>query len=184
MPTSRQNEFVDFCLLHYAKPLMIELAQGEHIHQPMLTKLIYTTTLEDALQTSTQYADLLNQTGFVVNRLKIETMPEYTKYFANDGIGKFADYYEWHGKIYYERPVELLAFCEKNKVHLSINALKNTPGLRFITLREFGDEATFNTRIGRLVEGLAMEGWQLVKQQAEYCIYDNNRLLDNGWLPQ
>jgi hypothetical protein len=180
--TDGQEKFAEFCLKHDAKPLLIELARGDNMQQPMLTKVIYTESLDDVLKISTRYSNLLRQNSFKVNRLKIETMPEYATLFDDGEAGTFAKYYEWHGKINYERPVELLALCEKHKAHLSINALKNTPNIRFITLREFGDNNTFNTRIKELTTDITAGGWQLLKQQSEYCIYDNNCFLDNGWL--
>ncbi|NUN99434.1 MAG: hypothetical protein HUU01_02325, partial [Saprospiraceae bacterium] len=95
----------------------------------------------------------------------------------------FDKYFEWHCKINYIQIEELLGVCEKHKVHLSLNSLKNETNVRFITLREFGAKWTFGQRIAVVLSDLQKGGWTVLKQQSEYCIYDNNNFLDNGWLP-
>jgi len=184
LPVHEQERFIQFCQQHDTKPLLIELAKGDFMQQPMLTKVIYTTTLNSTLQAANNYAVLLNQSGFIINRLKIEIPADCAILYEESTKSSFSKYYEWHGKINYTEAKKLLTLCEAHKVHLSVNALKNGNGTRFITLREFGDETTFITRIANLTNALKKGGWELIKQQAEYCIYDTNCLLDNGWLPQ
>jgi hypothetical protein len=57
-------------------------------------------------------------------------------------------------------------------------------GFRFITLREFGTKLEFENRVNELTKDLKKGNWTIFKQEAEYCIYDNNSFLDTGWLPQ
>ena len=95
----------------------------------------------------------------------------------------FDNYFEWHCKINYTQIDELLELCQKHKVHLSLNSLRNESNIRFITLREFGTKQEFNLRILALSNDLRSGDWTILKQQSEYCIYDNNTFLDNGWLP-
>ncbi len=182
--TSEQENFVQVCRQYDAKPLLIELAKGDFMQQPMLTKVLYTTTLGIALQNASNYSTLLEQAGFIANRVKIEIPADCAKAYKDDTQYSFTKYFEWHGKIDYINTGSLLALCSEHKVHLSVNALKNDPGTRFITLREFGNYAVFMGRIASLANALQAGGWNLTKQQAEYCIYDTNQLLDNGWLPQ
>ena len=37
LPVSREQAFIVACRAQAAKPLIIELSQGEHMHQPMLS---------------------------------------------------------------------------------------------------------------------------------------------------
>ncbi len=76
----------------------------------------------------------------------------------------------------------LLTICQDNEVHLSKNTLKNEENTRFITLREFGNKDAFEQRITNLLENLQKENFIIQKQQAEYCVYDDNIMLDKGWL--
>ena len=95
----------------------------------------------------------------------------------------FDKYYEWHGKVEYLQPEKLEALCKVHKAHLSLNSLKGESNTRFITLREFGNRQTFVNNVLKLTQILSGE-WTIFKQQSEYCIYDDNILLDKGWLPQ
>lgn len=180
---SRQAEFVSFCSAANAKPLLIELAKGEHTIQPMFSKVVYTGNIDKALSVATGIAVSLDQAGFPVKRLKIEVPAEHSGSAAiqTDGV---TNYFECHLKIRLYREDNLLSLCEKHQVHLSLNALKDAAHTRFITLREFGSKDIFEQRVEQLAEALEQGGWPVIKQQAEYCIYDNNNLLDNGWLPQ
>jgi len=184
LPVHEQDRFVQFCRQQHTKPILIELAKGDFTQQPMLTAVVHATRLNEALQAANNYTAQLNKAGFITNRLKIEIPANCADGYKDDTQDDFGKYYEWHGKINYINADNLLALCMEHKVHLSINALKNDPGYRFITLREFSDEAIFTDRINRLGNSLKAGGWQLTKQQAEYCIYDTNHLLDTGWLPQ
>jgi hypothetical protein len=94
----------------------------------------------------------------------------------------FPRYFEWHGKVLLNEPDQLLRLCEKHQVHLSKNALKDEHNARFVTLREYRDYDRFQKRIEVLTTDLAHHGRELLKQDAEYCIYDNNTNFDDGWL--
>ena len=76
-----------------------------------------------------------------------------------------------------------MQICNTHRAHLSSNSLKNEDNLRFITLREFGTKQQFESRVQNILNALH-KGWDIIKQESEYCIYDNNVFLDNGWLPQ
>jgi hypothetical protein len=181
--SDRQADFVDFCITREAKPLMIELSKGDFINQPMFSKIIFANNLGDILSISTEISNSLNNHGFLVKRLKIEIPSDKSdllKYCPSD----FDRYFEWHCKINFTQTDSLLKLCEKHKVHLSLNSLKNEANIRFITLREFGTKLRFEQRILSLLSGLQNGKWTILKQQSEYCVYDNNNFLDNGWLPQ
>ncbi|MGL4597712.1 MAG: hypothetical protein ACRCYO_09295 [Bacteroidia bacterium] len=181
--SNRKQEFVDFCVTRAAKPLMIELSKGNFVNQPMFSKVVYATDVHTILSNATEISSALTNQNFCVKRLKIEISPEHADLFKNYAT-RFDKYYEWHCKINYTHVDKLLEVCEKHRSHLSINALVNQSNTRFITLREFGTKLEFEQRVLALTNDLQNGEWTILKEEFEYCIYDNNNLLDNGWLPQ
>lgn len=177
------DSFVASCTMLDAKPILIELAQGEHQQQPMFTKLIHAKSLNEAQSEATAYQRKLNKANFEVRRMKIEIPVNHYNATAWETNASFSPYFEWHGKISFERQEELLLLCEKHRAHLSLNALKDAQEVRFVTLREYGTQKQFQTRVDQLIQGLSDLGWPIHKQQAEYCLVDDNVGLDIGWLP-
>ncbi|SEW39818.1 hypothetical protein [Chitinophaga arvensicola] len=177
LPAEETNAFVQCCTLEGAKPLLMELSRGACIRQPMLTKVLYATSLDTVLTDTDMLCGRLLSAGYTVNRVKIEIPADQAATWQEPAL-----YFEWHGKINYVQPAALLQLCEKQEVHLSVNSLRNDPDTRFITLREYGPEPLFRERVSRLTEVLGSGGWELYKQQAEYCVYDTNVMLDKGWL--
>lgn len=183
LPQDREQEFSAYCQSVGGKALLIELSRGLHTQQPMLSTIIYADSLEAVLSEANKLSSGLKQHNFKSKRLKIEIPAFHADRYA-DSPSAFERYFEWHGKISYTDVDLIERLCQKHKVHLSANALKNAPGSRFITLREYGSKARFEERIQRLLKDFEMEKLTINKQQAEYCIYDNNSRLDEGWLPQ
>ncbi len=183
LPLDREQEFSTYCQSVGAKALLIELSKGLYTQQPMLSTIVYADSLEAILSEANKLSRGLEQHNFKAKRLKIE-IPAFHAHRYADSPSAFDRYFEWHGKINYT-DVELIEkLCQKHKVHLSLNALKNASGTRFITLREYGSKAIFEERIQGLLKDFETERLTINKQQAEYCIYDNNSRLDQGWLPQ
>ncbi|RFS17858.1 hypothetical protein [Emticicia sp. C21] len=178
---SQQNDFVLFCKLNEAKPLLIELSRGEFVSQPMLSKIIESNDFAIILSAANQLSQLLTTNHFIVRRLKIEVPADEAALFS-DFSTSFEKYFEWHGKVSYTAIEKLEEICEAHQVHLSRNALKNENEFRFITLREYGTKATFEDRIKQLSISLKKENRIIYKPQSEYCIFDNHQYLDNGWL--
>lgn len=178
-----EQAFKAFCASQGCKPLFIELAQGMHARQPMLSHVIRTTSLEAAMVTANRLSHKLEENGFKVLRLKIEVPAESWPIWP-EPMSSFDRYFEWHGKINFIDLLKLETLCLQHRSHLSLNALRGEPNTRFVTLREPGPYANFVERRGSLILDLIQGGWNLSKQQSEYCIYDNNQYLDHGWLPQ
>ncbi|SFO50651.1 hypothetical protein SAMN05428949_5475 [Chitinophaga sp. YR627] len=181
--TSDVEHFVNCCVEQEAKPMIIELYRGTYIHQPMMNKIVTTSSLQDALMDATMLSGILQTSGFPVKRLKVE-VPANRFDAVPDISANFTPYFEWHGKVRYDNVNDLLACCATHQVHLSLNALKQAQHTRFITLREFGDINIFRQRVSQLTGALTKGGWDVIKQQSEYCVYDNNIFLDGGWLTQ
>jgi hypothetical protein len=180
---NRQQDFIEYCLTKDAKPLIIELSKGDFIHQPMFSKVIYSNNFDFVLALSSELSNEMKALNFFIKRLKIE-VPSQNWILFQDFFTNFKKYYEWHCKVDFFRIDELLELCDKHKVHLSLNSLKNEINSRFITLREFGTIQQFESRIFDISKDLEKQNIQTKKQQSEYCIYDNNSFLDSGWLPQ
>ncbi|AYL95660.1 hypothetical protein [Mucilaginibacter celer] len=178
----QQQFFINLCLANNSKPLFIQLSKGDHVYQPMLGTVIMTNDITAALWLANMLSDKLAANNFMAKRLKIEIPAEYagTLLLESD----FRKYFEWHAKVNYVNVDRLMQICAVHRAHLSSNSLKNEDDLRFITLREFGTRQQFENRVQDIINTLLHEGWNIIKQESEYCIYDNNVFLDNGWLPQ
>ncbi|NIG53002.1 hypothetical protein [Chitinophaga sp. Cy-1792] len=176
----RVASFSDCCNRLSARPLLIELSKGTCIQQPMLYAVLSTNSYQEVLQQCDSYTESLIANDFFVKRSKIEIPADHAFSWINDG--DYPPYFEWRGKIDFIKKEELMRLCELYNVRLSQNALRNDPDNRFITLREYADEELFQARVKAVKNGLTKGGWNLQKQQFEYCIYDTNRSMDAGWL--
>ncbi len=181
LPVGKIDAFIQCCMQLDAKPLLIELARGAYIHQPMLNKVIHAPSLQAAIDAADALSQSLRAKNFRLKRLKIEIPASHADGWTDVQDG-FTPYFEWHGKLAYTNTKALLDLCIAHQAHLSLNALKKENDTRFVTLREPGGRGVFEARVQQLTAQLAQGGWPIIKQQAEYCIYDNNILLDNGWL--
>ncbi len=183
LASTSEIDFVDFCLASKAKPLLIELSKGDVVNQPMLSKVVYGKDVNNILLLANELSISMKANHFPVKRLKIE-IPADAFDFLKDYSSEVVNYFEWHCKVNYTQAEQLLQLCEKHKSHLSINSLRNERNIKFITLREFGHKLAFEQRIAALLYDMKNGNWNILKQQSEYCIYDNNHFLDNGWLPK
>jgi len=178
-----ENRFVEYCNSIDAKPILIKLAKGNHIQQPMLSKHIYAADLKEILAKANDLTTSMQKNNLEVKRLKIEVQAKHAHLFQVVSPN-FKKYYEWHGKIKLVQEKDLLEICTDHQVHLSLNSLRNESDIRFVTLREFGTELKFKNRVTELSTVLNENCWPIIKEQFEFCIYDNNIILDSGWLPQ
>ncbi|MFB6455384.1 hypothetical protein ACE38W_08950 [Chitinophaga sp. Hz27] len=176
----RIASFSDCCNRLSARPLLIELSKGACMQQPMLYAVLPTNSYSEVLTQCNSYRESLVANNFPVKRSKIEIPVDHAFSWIDDG--DYPPYFEWRGKIDYIKPDELMRLCELYNVRLSQNALRNDSENRFITLREYSDEILFQARVKAVRNTLAKGGWALQKQQSEYCIYDTNISLDEGWL--
>jgi hypothetical protein len=174
-----EQTFIKFCKKQNAKPLLIELDRGEFVKQPMYSKVIHSVSLEEVLNLITEDKKIFDEHNLKVRRVKIE-IPFNDSHLID--TGNFPAYFEWHGKVIYQNSKSLLQLCKEHKAHLSSNALKEDNSTRFVTLRE-NDKEKYKQRVDTLIEDLKSGGWNISKNEWEFCIYDTNILLDNGWLP-
>jgi len=117
-------DFVEFCKTIHAKPIIIELEQGDIAQQPMISK-VYRNIEKNTLKS--KIIDLLEYfktSLYAVNRVKVEV----PLFFINEGTQEFPNYggqyFEWHGKVKYNDLEVLKNKIQYLDVHLSKNGLK------------------------------------------------------------
>lgn len=175
-------EFIKFCQSIKAKPILIELPAGQQRQQPMISKVVQ---LDAPLQIHPIIDELVvafKAAGFPVERIKVEVP------LGDEKIGKAAftnfhgGYYEWHGKVVLEDPEDPRFSNLHINCRVSRNALKNSPGTRLLTYRNFQEADSFKSGINGIRNWLERQSIQLLKEEAEYCVYDTNKSLDRNWL--
>jgi hypothetical protein len=97
LSSSEHFMFIQFCLERALKPVFIELARGFHVQQPMLSKVVFASSLQTALAAANKLVLELKELLFKPLRLKIEVPCEY--WGASPFSGMTTTYFEWHGKI-------------------------------------------------------------------------------------
>ncbi|MDQ1833382.1 hypothetical protein [Massilia scottii] len=162
-----------------ARPMVIELARGDHPVQPMLT-LCRDGGLDEVVRFSQALAGQAAQSGFEVVRCKIEQDASAHVLCVQGGR---QHYFEWHGRMVVPEPIrrQLAALSEQYGGHLSNNAVRGGD-IRYVTLREMGDFAALRRRVAALADAIAAQGWVIGKQQWESVVFDSNLTLDSGWL--
>lgn len=185
------ERFRAHCAGQGIKCVLIELARGVTRSQPM-ANLAHQGTFPQALREAVDLARSLAQQGFRVVRVKIEAAPGNADVPETDEQAKRlppGNYFECHVKLVLpdeaaEGPVR--AACEAHEAHLSANAFKQRPeggAERFVTMRSYGvGRVTADARLLALVKALERTGFPLVKVVCEYCVFDSNQALDDGWL--
>jgi hypothetical protein len=174
--------FLAICAQTGAKPLLIELAQGDHWQQAMASKQIHARHVAEAAALAKREAGLWSERGLAVWRIKIEVQLDFAARCQTHLPSGFSGYFEWHGKLPVAAVDSVRALALEHGAHLSANALKNQLDQRFLTLREYGNEPLFRERVAALVAALQARSWPILRQQFEFCVYDDNQTLDHGWL--
>lgn len=179
----RLSRFVVLCEKYKGKSLIIELSRGKVSKQPMFSKVIQATDTEQAMEKAKDYLKEFVKENFPITRLKIETPIEFSDALME--VGNLTEtYFEWHGKVNPEEIKNLSKLCVRHKCHLSKNSIKKEDLTRFLTLREYGAKELFQVRVEKLIKDLVENGGTIFKEESEYCVYDNNVLLDEGWLTE
>ena len=176
MVADRSDLFARLCREHGGKTLVIELARGVHVVQPMATFHI-AGGIEHTLEVADTYSSAYCEAGFSIVRRKIEFDLYAARRQSLDAL-----YVEWHGRIEVgtDRLGNLRLLCEQSGAHLSRNAMSRTHR-RFITVRE-ANEAGLQARVGVLQACLAADGWVIERERWEGVAFDSNLALDQGWL--
>lgn len=185
------NRFVADCESLGLKPLVIELPIGAAPVQPMTSAYYPSTTLPIVLVESREMAADFRRLGHPPIRLKIEAAP------GNDDIPDTdvaaarmpSEYYfEHHLKVVVRDDRQLWALREAAMVcdsHVSKNSLRRSSPdkeLRFITMRTYAvGRHTAESRADMLEQAVRATDAEVLKRICEYCVYDDNLSLDDGW---
>lgn len=177
---SEIERFNNLCKRSGGKSLLIKLSRGKVANQPMFSKVVSAENIERALEQTRDYVKGFVKEKFPITRIKVEIPIDFTDSIQSDKK-ETDNYFEWHGKIEPFEMDKLLGICTKHNTHLSKNSIKNE-SKRFVTLREYGSKEIFQNRVNNLIENLKENNYKIYKQESEYCVYDSNILLDEGWL--
>jgi len=186
-------EFQQWCDLQQMKCVQIVLSRGAHVQQPMATWRRDKTTLPVVVKEAQKYAASLMAQGVNVTRVKVEAAPfnqQVPLTDADTALHPPANYFEHHIKVKRSAAVSrgiLLAVSEQHGAHLSHNAFKQlADGMeeRFVTLRTYAaGRQTSMADLNALLNSLRAADENVVEHESEYCVYDSNIQLDDGWLP-
>jgi len=177
------EQFVKFCSSIEAKPILIELPEGNTMQQPMISK-VYTDISEGGLKSK---IDLLEskfkEQSYDVVRTKVEVPLDYINRGRREFPNYKGQYYEWHGKVEFEDFNKLQQIIGRFRfAHLSKNALKDESNRRFVTVRTYNNKRLFLSNVESVKKTLSQNKLHLIKDEFEYCIYDSNKSTDSGWM--
>ncbi len=173
LPENRKEAFLELCQIEGVKPVLIELEKGEHIRQPMFTRVLDADDLDSALKEVRKTSDKFVAAGLQISRVKAEIAPNLNADYLSD-----ERYYEWHCLVRYQDGNALKALCQRVDAHLSRNALNK--GEKFVTIRLY-DKDAFYKAVGKAEDALKDERFEVVKEKFEYSVYDSRLELDKGW---
>ncbi len=195
------TDFQEICENLGVKPIYIELERGDTPTQVM-TSSLHEGNFEKIKKEVENIAQMLQNNFFQISRMKIEAHPD------NMGVPlqnteilptQTQNYFECHFKILLNKIFEeknektfekifekLKTICENNKAHLSKNAFKyqeNGIEERFVTKRVYGlGKKEAYQSFEELENILIKNDFKIAKKIVEYCVFDDNELVDNNWL--
>ena len=191
-PLDSLEAFNQWCREQQVKCIRIVLARGEHVEQPMATWRRAETHLPAVIEEAHEMARSAEKEGLTVTRVKVEAAPQNQDVPVADidAQGHPPDnYFEHHVKL--QRAVEqsedaLTDVCLRHGAHLSRNAFRQSAdGLqeRFVTLRSYGiGRDSSVAALKSLMADLEKLQEVVLETESEYCVYDSNLALDDGWL--
>lgn len=202
-------DYIKLCEKYNVKPVLIKLAKGNFVNQPMYTQHIVAENFDNALLEVDKVKNIFVDNGFNIVRTKIEiNAASVIDYFQIDVdkwqntqyrescIDKIKDsYFEVHVKVKYNNIDLLKEIAIKNNLYLSQN--DREPNIRFLSIRKnlidalnIDNETDFNIKqfylheknFSRAFESdLKAANMEIIKEKFECCIYDSNKNLDLKW---
>ena len=94
--------FIRICNEENVKPVLIELDQGEHIHQPMITGIVHSEDYQEVEHVIEGISTTFRNNGFSVVRTKVELPAKEERFFKQPMLPQSRPYFEWHGKVQVE----------------------------------------------------------------------------------
>ena len=177
-----KQSFIRICNEEKVKPVLIELDQGEHIHQPMITGIVHSEVYSDVECVIEGISTKFRNNGFTVMRTKVEIPAKEEHFFKQPMLPQSRPYLEWHGKVQVDDVHRLKQICAGTGGHISRNSLLKDGSIRFVTVREYEQVNHFYKSVAEIHHILQTNQIELIKQQYELCIYDSREELDRGWI--
>ncbi len=174
--------FEQFCISINAKPIIIELSKGATAQQPMISKVFNCENGQDIHGEIQELVQLFEAANYPISRVKIEVPLEMAELATGIFPEKKGTYFEWHGKLTISNLEVIQQICKKENAHLSKNALKKDVHSKFITIRDYSSAKAIRNRVNELTKSIETVNHYFKKEEFEYCIYDSNENLDQGWI--
>lgn len=203
------DDYIKLCEKTNTKPVLIKLAKGNFVNQPMYTQKIIAKNLDNALIEVEKVKDIFSNNGFNIVRTKIEINADSVIDYFQIDVDKWGNiqyrkscmdkikdsYFEVHIKVKYNDIDLLKEIAIKNNLYLSQN--DREPNIRFLSVRKnlidalnIDNETDFNinkfylheNNFSRAFENdLKAVNMEIIKEKYECCIYDTNKNLDSKW---
>lgn len=168
--------FEQDCKSLNVKPIIIDM--GPNIPTHSMTSSTYENKSDSEVYTSAlNLKNKLENLGYEVQRLKIETVPWHEQGYNPNPNQYFEAHFSIEGEISNED-------LKKLNLHKSKNLLKKDNELiQMLTYRVFSvDNLLFNMQVDTLITQLEYLNITVNKTIREFAIYDSNRSLDDNWL--
>lgn len=173
--------FVDDCYELGIKPIIIDLGSDTPSHS--MTSSTVTGNDEVAFATAHNFASLFRDRGYVVERIKIETVPWHPKANSPDP----GQYFETHFAIRNMGDNRLIDEVLKNatNLHRSRNLLKkgnDTVQMATYRSKHYRTSNEYLQDVDCIKAALISHGLELDKVISEFALYDTNVEMDHQWL--
>lgn len=175
-------EFVEFCTRNEYKPIIIELNEGDIQQQPMISKVIDSCIPIEIHNKIKEIEQTFLANNFPILRTKVE-VPINLSYLSKSIFPDYKGQYgEWHAKIKLNNIEELEELKNDKRFKVSNSSLRGEKLRRFITYRHYTHLDQFESYVANIRNSIKFKGYEIVKEEFEYCIFDSNKLIDKGWI--
>lgn len=183
------EEFKNICSEMEVKPIVIELERdGEKVMDDVMTSSVWFGDNNTALRKAETLANDLKKLGFLVSRVKIETVPWHpaAPTFFEDMPDK--SYFESHLRIVTskKRKSDLEEIAEEYGAHLSRNFFKKLSDDEYIIMMTLRDNDThyesFKEDVEYLKKALEEDDFVVDKTEIEFAVFDSNMEHDIKWI--
>lgn len=169
--------FLDLCREKGIKGIVIEnLGRSGKLYYDVMTSSVVKSDVTEAYQALFAQADMLEEHGFRVLRRKIETV---TWNYPDNADQK--GYFESHMEFEVADYTQFDEIVRKFGGYTSRNRGKK--GIALATLRR-NDVSwwLFGQELLAFHQGLERHGYYPKKTLNEFCVYDDNKSLDDSWI--
>lgn len=183
------NLFLECCKKNNIKPIIIELSNGDYVRQVMTSSFIVGNYKDEIIEKTKQVVNKLFENTKLyskIMRVKIESLARNPG-VPLDNNAETDKYFEFHYKISISNPEDyeyVKTMIKKYDGRLSRNAFKNmeTNKHYFITKRVHNSGQNYALdQYNELNDVLTINGYQPIKSEAEFVVFDSNYNLDSGW---